>query len=114
MGATLIIGILIGALGTGLIGRELRKHPSQHARENLKKSFTERIIKAVDADPAQAEKMKPLILETTQKIDSLQKKSQEQVYGLIDSFESKVEPILSAEQMKKLQEFHRKGRERRN
>jgi hypothetical protein len=113
MGATLIIGILIGAIGTGLVGRELRRHPGERDKDHFRKTFTERIIKAVEADPAQAEKMKPIILETTQKIDALQKNTQEQVYALVDSSEVKMKSILSEEQMKKLKEFHRRGRERR-
>ena len=114
MGATLIIGILIGAIGTGLIGREIRKRPSAHDKDNFKKSFTERIIKAVDADAAQAEKMKPLIQATTEQIDSLQKHTQAEVDAVIDSFEQQMTSVLNEEQMKKLKEFHRRGRERRN
>ena len=113
MGATLIIGILIGAIGTGLVGRELRRHPAERDKDHFRKTFTERIIKAVEADPAQAEKMKPIILETTQKIDALQKNTQQQVYALVDSSEVKMKSILSEDQMKKLKEFHRRGRERR-
>lgn len=114
MSATLLVGILIGAIGTGLVGREMRKRPSAHDKENFRKSFTERIIKAVDADPAQAEKMRPLIQETTEKIDSLQKHTQGEVDVVISSFEQKMTSVLNEDQMKKLKEFHHRGRERRN
>jgi hypothetical protein len=109
---TLIIGILIGALGTGLIGREMKKRPGQKPRQN-KEAFINKIQKVIDATPEQSEKIRPLIEETTNRIDSLEKASQQQVNSIIDSFEKKVEPILSEEQMKKLKDFHRKGRERR-
>jgi hypothetical protein len=54
-----------------------------------------------------------LINQTNTQLDSLQKRTDNEVAKVIDSFEVKLRPILSEKQMQQLKEFHRKGRERK-
>lgn len=115
IGATLIIGILIGALGMGLLGKQSRRGGKSSAawRQEGKEVFMQRILKEANADSLQASQMKPLMMETMASIDSLQKETDKKVHGVLSSFEEKLKPILREDQLKKLQEFHRRGKERK-
>jgi len=112
IGATLIIGILIGGLGVGLWGNQSRRGGKSSAswRQEGKEVFMQRILKEAEADSLQAKQMKPLMLETMARIDSLQMETDKKVRAVVVSFEEKLTPILREDQLKKLQEFHRKGR----
>lgn len=110
--ATLIIGILIGALGAGLVGRQMRKPPMAW-REEGKEMFIRRLMKIAGADSAQARQIRPLMMEAIARIDTLQRHTDREVRGVIDSLEVKLKPILTEEQLKQLKEFHRRGREAR-
>jgi hypothetical protein len=114
IGATLIIGILIGALGMGLWSKQSRRGGKSSAawRQEGKEVFMQRILKEANADSLQAKQMKPLMLETMASIDSLQKQTDKNVHAVVDSFEEKLKPILREDQLKKLQEFHRRGRKK--
>jgi hypothetical protein len=103
---TLVIGVLLGALSVSLVGREVRKQPQSWKYEG-REAFIQRILEVADANPDQARQMRPLLEETMDKIDSLQEQTGIQVKTLIDSFEVKLKPILSEEQLNQLREFHR-------
>lgn len=109
---TLIIGILIGALGVGLWGKQTRRggRPSASERQDGKEAFMQRILKEANADSLQAKQMRPLMIETMARIDSLQMETDKKVRSVINSFEEDIKPILREDQLKKLQEFHRRGR----
>ncbi len=109
---TLIIGILIGALGVGLWGKQTRRggKPSANGRQDGKEAFMQRILKEANADSLQAKQMRPLMIETMARIDSLQMETDNKVRSVINSFEEDIKPILREDQLKKLQEFHRRGR----
>jgi hypothetical protein len=115
IGATLIIGILIGALGVGLWGNQSRRggKPSASWRQEGKAVFMQRILKEANADSLQAKQMRPLMMETMASIDSLQKETDKKVHAVVDSFEEKLKPILREDQLKKLHEFHRRAKERK-
>jgi len=110
---TLVIGILIGALGVGLWSRQSRGGRPPGWRQNGKEAFVKKIFSVIEADSAQVKQLRPLINETITQIDSLQKDTDREVTKVIDTFEVKVRPILTEKQMQQLKEFHRKGRERR-
>lgn len=109
---TLIIGILIGALGVGLLGKQSRRggKPSASWRQEGKELFMQRILKEANADSSQAKLMRPLMLETMARIDSLQKETDKNVHAVVDGFEESLKPILREEQLQRLREFHRRGR----
>jgi hypothetical protein len=108
--ATIIIGILIGALGVGFLNKSTRVQPRAW-RKDGKEGFIQKIITVVGADSTQAEQIRPHILETISRIDSLQKQTESQVRVLVDSFEIKLKPILREKQMEELRQFHRRGRD---
>lgn len=109
--ATLVIGILIGALGVGLWSKQSRGGRSSSG-QNGKEFFVKKILTVVEADSSQAKQLKPLIQETVAQIDLLQMRADEEMKRVINSFEGKAQTILSEKQMQQLKEFHQRGRER--
>lgn len=116
---TLIIGIVIGALLTGMFARQhYRGERSARGRDMGKggrQGFASRLIRLVQADSTQVPLLKPVIEETMTRIDAIQGRSREEVRHVIDSMEVKLQPILRPDQMDRLKKFHterRKERER--
>lgn len=109
---TLIVGIFIGALGIGLLGKQSRRDgkPSAAWRQEGKELFMQRILKEANADSAQAKLMRPLMLQTMARIDSLQMETDKNVREVVDAFEESLVPILREDQLQRLREFHRRGR----
>lgn len=110
--ATFAIGILIGALGSGLIRRQMRKAPIAWRQEG-KEMFVNRLMRVAGADSTQARQIKPIMMEAIARIDTLQKHTDKGVRAVIDSLELKLKPILREEQLNQLKEYHRRGREAR-
>lgn len=110
---TLIMGILIGALGVGLWGKQIRRggKPSANWRQDGKEVFMQRIMKEAQADSAQARLMRPLMLETMARIDSIQLETDKKVRTVIGEFEENLKPILREDQLERLRAFHRRGRQ---
>lgn len=113
MAGTLVIGILIGALAIGFANKSTRVQSGEW-RKNGKEGFIQKIIAVVNADSVQAKQIRPYILETITRIDSLQKKTDFEVHALVDSFEINLKPILREDQMEQLRQFHKRGREAKN
>jgi hypothetical protein len=107
---TLIIGILIGALTVGLLGRNAQSRQRANWQKDGREKFIEKILNVAEADAEQAKQIRPFLYETMNKIDSLQKKTDRDVESVIHELETKLTPILSEKQMEKLQQFHRRGR----
>lgn len=106
--ATLLVGILIGALGTGMMARHHYRGPEKQYRGNHsgnRNAFAEKIFRITAADSAQAKRMKPLIEETMIQIDSLESHSRQEAKVLLDSMKLRFESILKPEQMEKLNAF---------
>ena len=111
---TLVIGILIGALGVGLWSKQSQRGRSSAGwRKDGKEAFVKKIFSVVEADSAQAKQLRPLINETMAQIDSLQKQTDREVSKVVDFLEVKLQPILNEKQMQQLKEFHRRGRQRK-
>lgn len=101
--ATFAIGILIGALGSGLIRRQMRKAPIAWRQEG-KEMFVNRLMRVAGADSTQARQIKPIMMEAIARIDTLQKHTDKGVRAVIDSLELKLKPILREEQLNQLKE----------
>ena len=110
--ATLIIGILIGALGVGLWNKQSRGGRPPGGRQHGKEAFAKKVLSVIEADSVQAYQLRPLINETVAQIDSLQERTNREMKRVIDSFEIKAQPILTEKQLGQLKEFHQRGREK--
>ena len=107
---TLIIGILIGALTVGLLGRNAQNRQRANGQKEDREKFVERILNVAEADAEQAKQIRPYHYETMDKIDSLQKRTDHDVQSVLSTLETKLRPILSEKQMEQLQKFHRRDR----
>jgi hypothetical protein len=115
IGSTLLIGILIGALSMGLLQRQ---RGGGHRRmggwkDGGRERFVQKINEVVNATPEQAAAIKPYIIETSTRIDSLQLQTDRQVKATVDSLEIKLAPLLEKDQLENLKAFHRRGRRSR-
>jgi len=111
MAATFVIGILIGALATGLFARQFyhgrggKRGEGREMREGRRGTLTEKIFKVVKADSSQKKLMKPIIDQTMSRLDEVEEKSNNDAYAQLDSLKTKLRPILAAEQMERLEHF---------
>ncbi len=105
---TLLIGIIIGSLATGMMARQ-HYHGSRNERSNNRSEnqmgFLKKIIKVTDADKEQEIAMKPILERTIGLLDSLQENSNQKVQEQMDAMLQKLEPILRKDQLEKLKEF---------
>ena len=112
MVGVLCTGILIGALTVALLNKTRNTRTSW--RKEGKEAFVQRILGVMEADSAQAKKIRPYILETIASIDSLQKATDDQVHLVVDVFERNIDPFIDEKQMEQLRQFHKKGRDPKN
>ncbi len=111
MGATLVIGIAIGALVTGLLARQFyhgrggKRGEGREMREGRRGTLTDKIFKIVKADASQKKAMQPIIDQTISRLDDVEEKSNQDAYAQLDSLKVKLRPILAPEQMEKLDKF---------
>lgn len=108
LSATLIVGILIGALSTGMMARHHYRGPQKQYRgshSSNRNGFADKVFRITQADSIQAKQMKPLIEETMIQIDSLESHSRQEAKVLLDSMKLRFKSILRPEQMEKLNDF---------
>jgi hypothetical protein len=109
IGVTFIVGVIIGALATGMFARQFYfgrgRSEERKMREGRHGTLTDRIFKTVEADSSQKRLMKPIIDQTMMRIDNLEEASHKDAHIQLDSLKVKLRPILSAEQMDKLEAF---------
>jgi len=111
MGATLVIGIAIGALVTGLLARQFyhgrggKRGEGREMREGRRGTLTDKIFKIVKADASQKKAMQPIIDQTISRLDDIEDKSNQDAYAQLDSLKVKLRPILASDQMEKLDKF---------
>jgi hypothetical protein len=111
MGATFVLGLIIGALVTGLFARQFyhgRGGPRGERREmkeGRRGTLTDRIFKIVNADASQKKLMKPIIDQTIARLDGIEEESNKDAYAQLDSMKAKLQPILAAEQMERLSKY---------
>ena len=110
---TFIVGIMIGIFIPGLVFRfhtrnnpppGFRNMPPPHER------FERMLFGVIHPDSLQIEKIKPLTHETTALIDTVQSHANKQIKIIIDSMKIKLQPILTPEQQKNLEEFGNRAR----
>ena len=110
IGATLIIGIVIGSLASGLWGRRYYGQRHERGRNEMKMDFEQKILKVVDADAQQIIVLEPILKETLAHVDSLQHKTDKEVRILLDSLDNKLKNVLREEQFEKFKKFISKGK----
>ncbi len=105
---TLLVGIAIGALSTGMLARHHYRGPQKQYRGSYpgnRNAFADKIFHVTGADSAQAKQMRPVIEKTMIQIDSLENSSRKEAKVLLDSMKTSFKSILKPEQMEKLNAF---------
>lgn len=109
--ATFIVGILIGALASGMYARKYyhgrKEFPfsRMERKEDRKGGFANKIYKVVKADSATILRMKPIVEQTAAQLDRLEEQSHKTAHSQMDSLKIKLCPILNEEQMERLEKF---------
>jgi flagellar basal body-associated protein FliL len=109
--AILFVGILIGVFGVAFWHKQIRNPSPGEWKKYGKSAVVKKILTIVEADSAQAKQIRPMLMETFSVVDNLQQETDMKVKVLFDSFEVKVKPILSDQQLEKLRELRRHGKE---
>ncbi|MBY0433831.1 MAG: hypothetical protein K2U26_06955 [Cyclobacteriaceae bacterium] len=112
---TLIIGILIGSLVPAFYGR-MRHRGGDHSRGwdrsegrmDRKGRFEKIVFRIVKPDSTQASQLRSIVRETSVKIESLEWQSSEQMRSLMDSLQIKLRPVLTNEQLERLENFSKR------
>ena len=109
MGLTFVIGMVIGVFIPGVIWR-LRSPgiPPQEMRNaplSSENRFERMLYRIVSPDSSQIEKIRPLARQTSARIDSIQHNANAHIKDVIDSLNSKLQPILTTDQFKRLNDF---------
>lgn len=123
--ATLLAGILIGALGQAMLARRYHregddrryghKDHTRHKdqRNHLRNRFTEKIFEVTNATEEQQKQLRPVLEKTGAQIDSLRTASEQQIKTLVKGMMTDITPLLTPEQTDDLQKFFEKiGRQR--
>ena len=103
--ATLIIGMVCGALILGAFARDRLQPPPQVTRER----FVERWVRMVRPDPAQLQRIREVVGEHEPGFRENYMRHRQEMQVLVDSLHRDLEPILTEEQLDRIKRI----RERR-
>jgi hypothetical protein len=98
---TLLIGIVIGALGSGLV---VHKFATRMAEMRHREIFVERIVELIDPTPEQEPKVRDILTRHAEKFSELAEGFHEDASALLDSLRSELAPVLTEEQKARLEE----------
>jgi len=105
--ATLIIGLVCGALILGAFARDRLQPPPQATRER----FVERWVRLVQPDPEQLQRIREVVGEHEPGFREYYMRHRQEIQVLVDSLHGDLEPILTETQLERIKRI-REGRER--
>jgi hypothetical protein len=103
--ATLVLGVLLGAVGNGAMARERRARVEEMKRPGGFVGHMEEIIRPRDA--AQRAAIEPILRATAERNRQVIHAANEQLRAALDSMRARLAPELDAEQRKRLDDFAR-------
>jgi hypothetical protein len=95
----LIIGIIIGALGSSLIRQKMWE--DRVSRFRTPEGFTERILDRIDPDPDKREAVKNVLIEQHENLAQKFENTRMQMEVHVDSVLIRLQPFLTEEQLKR-------------
>jgi Spy/CpxP family protein refolding chaperone len=103
--ATLVIGILIGALGTGFMAHRFgRRLPHMEHGE----MFVEGMLDLIDPAPEQEDQIRGILTRHAQQFTEITGDFREEISVLVDSLRAELDSVLTEEQKERLDERHRR------
>lgn len=115
LSATLLVGIFIGILVPGFVGRfrEGGRHPMEvrgRRGDDKKAWFEHTLYKVVQPDSAQAQKIKPITAWASEQVAQIENTSNQELSKVMDSVNVQLKPIVTPEQLKRLDNFSERAR----
>ena len=113
--AVVIVGFVSGFLVHGFINRYQHSHQQErggHSRRpgDKKDWFVGTIYRIVQPDSAQSDQIKPITKWAASQIDSVEQYSNQRLADILDSVKVQLKPIITEEQLKRLDEFDAKAK----
>jgi hypothetical protein len=99
----LIIGIIIGALGSSLLRQNMWEE--RVSRFRTPEGFTERILDRIDPDPDKREAVKNVLIEQHRKLTQKFEHSRVQMEAHADTILMQLKPLLTEEQLERATQF---------
>ena len=98
---TLILGILLGALGAGALSRQRSEQVQQLRRPPGFVAHMEEVIEP--RDPAQRAKVEPILTFTAARNDTILQQANSQLHDALDAMRARLDPLLDAAQRDRLE-----------
>ena len=108
---TLALGILIGILGTNYFRTKRIKEYRSYTTVD---GFTHKFLKAIEPTEEQKEQILPIIKEYSKRNHDLRKEYRNDFRKLIKEFNEELKPVLTKEQLEKLEQGRKDSRERKD
>jgi hypothetical protein len=109
----LLIGIVIGALGSSLIRRSMWEE--RVARFRSPEGFSERLMHIIQPDPGQEKRIREILLKHHNKMERITEESRALIRKHADSLLIDLKPVLNPDQLDRLKEMlHRRPPHRRD
>lgn len=105
--ATLLIGIIIGALGSGFVIHRFARHMPDMRHRDL---FVERMVETIDPSPDQEEAIRDILTRHAEEFAEISDSFHRDASALFDSLRAELDPVLTEEQKAKLEERGRRVR----
>ena len=100
----LIVGLIFGALVSSFFISDRRDGRSPDGRRISKEHFKKRMMRVIDPDEDQFDKIDPIIDKYAERTSEITDKYFEEFSSILDSMRIELEPILTDKQKERLQE----------
>jgi hypothetical protein len=99
----LLIGIIIGALGSSLVRRNIWQDRVERFRSP--EGFSERLMHIIQPDQRQADQVRQILLKHHEKMEKITDQSRSMIKLHADSLLIDLKPVLTDEQMERLKDM---------
>jgi hypothetical protein len=103
--ATLLIGIIIGALGNGFMVHRFARRTADARHRDM---FVERMVELIDPAPEQEPVVRGILTRHAEEFSKLTDNFREETSALFDSLRSELDPVLTDEQKAQLEDRHQR------
>jgi hypothetical protein len=103
LSGVLIIGIIIGALGSSLLRQNMLEE--RISRFRTPEGFTERILDRIDPDPDKREAVKNVLIKQHKRLTEKFEHTRMQMESHVDSVLLQLKPLLTEEQLERATHF---------
>jgi len=99
--ATLLIGILIGALGSSFV---VHRFIGRVAEMRHRDVFVERLVETIDPEPEQEEVVRDILTRHSERFSEMSERFRSETTALLDSLKAELDTVLTDEQKARLEE----------